>query len=143
MSRHLIFAVAALILWPVSSFAQSLVTDQAWVRLPPPVMDSTAAYMVVANPGDQEVVLIAVDSPVAGHVMMHGMQMSEGRMHMFPLPEVHVPAHASVSFEPGGMHIMLMGLHEPLRAGQSVHFEFKTSAGELLPVDAVVRDMRK
>jgi len=143
MNRCLIFAIVALVLWPVSSFAQSLVADQAWVRLPPPVMDATAGYMVVENAGDQDVVLIAVDSPMAEHVMMHGMQMSEGRMHMFPLPEVHVPAHASVSFVPGGMHIMLMGLHAPLRAGQSVHFEFKTSAGELLPVDAIVRDMRK
>jgi len=129
-------------LWPVSSFAGGLVVDQAWVRLPPPVSDAAAAYMVMENKGDQDVVLIAVESPVAEHVMMHGMEMKDGRMRMFPLPQLDVPAHGTVSFAPGGMHIMLMGLHQPLHAGQKLHFEFKTSTGVLLPVEAVVRDMR-
>ncbi|WP_167631370.1 copper chaperone PCu(A)C [Mariprofundus ferrooxydans] len=142
MGRYIIMILAGLIASPSAVLAGEVVAKQAWVRLAPPVSDSTAAYMVMENDGDSDVILTAVESAAAKHVMMHGMAMKEGRMHMFELEHVRVPAHGTVSFEPGGMHIMLMGLNEALHTGQTLRFKFRTAAGESFTVPAVVRDMR-
>jgi periplasmic copper chaperone A len=47
------------------------------------------------------------------------MTMTGMVMKMRPISGVDIPAHKPVMLAPGGMHIMLIGLKSPLKAGQS------------------------
>ena len=122
--------------------AADLVVENAWVRLSPPVAQSTAAYVVIRNTGSENVKMIAVSCDVAASVSLHSMHMNGKRMVMSQIPEMEIPANGEVQLTPGGSHVMLMGLKYPLKEGQMVEIVFHLSNGEALTVMAPVRDMR-
>lgn len=77
-----------------------------------------AAYMAISNTGDSDDVLVSVSSGVAENVELHTMEMTDGVMRMRPIEGgIKLPAHDTVLLEPGGKHIMLIGLKEPLAPG--------------------------
>jgi copper(I)-binding protein len=55
---------------------------------------------------------------VAVRVEMHSMSMDGAVMRMRPVASVQVPAGARISFEPGGLHAMLIDLKQPLQQDQ-------------------------
>jgi copper(I)-binding protein len=61
----------------------------------------------------------AVSSPEAKKAGLHTMTMEGSVMKMRPLAGVDVPANQPVALKPGGTHIMLEGLSEPLQVGKS------------------------
>jgi copper(I)-binding protein len=76
-----------------------------------------AAYVTIVSPTADR--LTAVSSPVAKKVELHTMSMEGGVMRMRPLAAIDIPAGQTGTLSPGGMHIMLLGLTQPLREGQS------------------------
>ena len=91
-----------------------------WSRALPSVAPNGAAYMTVRNVGVEDARIVEAHSPVARHVELHRHTMEDGLAKMRKVEHgVVVPAQASVSFAPGGLHIMLMGLREPLTAGMT------------------------
>jgi copper(I)-binding protein len=72
-------------------------------------------YITITNTGSEDDALIAASSPVAEDVQLHQMTMEGDVMKMSALPDgIPVPAGATVTLEPGGMHLMMMGLKAPL-----------------------------
>jgi hypothetical protein len=65
---------------------------------------------------------------------------SDGAMMMQPVEAIEVPAGGSVSLEPGGIHIMLLELAEPLEAGNSFDLTLILDDGEEHQVSVEVRD---
>ena len=78
-----------------------------------------AAYATLVNTGKTDDRLLGGSTPVAASFELHTTLMDSGVMRMRPLKDVAVPAGKSVSFSPGGMHFMLMGLKQPLKAGDT------------------------
>lgn len=108
--------------------AGSLTIEAPWAR--PSVGDSknTAAYMKIENAGDAPDTLVSAAADVSGHVMLHESRMEGDVMKMVHLSDgIAVPAHGSAELKPLGLHVMLIGLKEPLKAGTSfpmtLHFE--------------------
>lgn len=103
-----------------------------WVRAPAPGVSATAGYFVLVNRSAEDDVLIGASSPRAANVQVHATITSGGVARMRPMSRIAVPAGQTVSFAPGGAHLMFMGLLAPLATGESVPvtliFE---SAGEL------------
>jgi periplasmic copper chaperone A len=94
---------------------------EPWARATIGVSKTAAAYLTVINQGTQADRLIGVSTPVADSAMLHQSVMDEnGVMKMRPLEAIDVPAGGEVKLEPGGMHVMLMGVHQPLKAGEHV-----------------------
>jgi len=124
------------------AYAGDLVVEDAWVRLSPPVADTTAAYMVVHNMGAGSEKLTGVACDVAASASMHTMRMSGNKMVMSALSEVDIPANGEARFSPGGSHVMLVGLKHPLKEGEMVGIVFRLSDGESFTLSAPVRDMR-
>ena len=91
--------------------------ERPWSRELPPVAPNGAAYLRVRNGGVKAVRIVSARSPIAGRVEIHAHEMDAGVMKMRHLHSVEVPARGAVSFEPGGLHLMLVGLKEPLVAG--------------------------
>jgi copper(I)-binding protein len=77
------------------------------------------AFLTIVNKGNSDDRLIAVTSPVAKTADVHQSKNEDGVMKMVPVPVLEIKAGATVTFAPGGYHIMLMGLTAPLKAGET------------------------
>ncbi|PXW98087.1 hypothetical protein C7444_103181 [Sphaerotilus hippei] len=97
--------------------AQVQVADP-WVRATAMQQKATGAFMQLTSPGDAR--LLSVSSPVAGVVEIHEMAMDGQVMRMRAVPGLDLPAGKAVELKPGGYHVMLMDLKQPLKAGDSV-----------------------
>jgi len=76
------------------------------------------AFMVLRNSGKADDKLVKAASPVAEHVELHEHVMEDGAMRMRPVDGVPVPAGGSTALQPGGYHVMLIGLKQPLKEGE-------------------------
>jgi copper(I)-binding protein len=79
-----------------------------------------AAYMTLRNAGPQADKLVAASTPVARTVELHTHIRDGEVMRMRPVTDIPVPAGQTVRLRPGGLHVMLIGLTEPLRQGATV-----------------------
>ena len=92
---------------------------EPWARATIGIAKTAAAYLTVINQGTHADRLIGVSTPVADGAMLHASIMDEnGVMKMRPAAAIDVPAGGEVKLEPGGMHVMLTGVHDPLKAGE-------------------------
>lgn len=114
------FAIAAaltLLAAPVLAASSTVEVTQAWSR-PAPQGGNGAGYAVITNRGTTADTLIAASSPVAARIEIHESMVMGGQAMMHPRPGgLPVPAGATVALKPGGWHMMLMGLKQPLKAG--------------------------
>ena len=122
--------------------ATDLVVKNAWVRMPPPVSDSAAAYLELHNTSEAAIHLTAVTTDVADMAMMHKSVQQGNIRKMQTSKHVLIPAQSSVIFEPGGSHIMLMGLHKSLHDGDEVYFKLHFSEGSTQSIILEVKDVR-
>lgn len=99
--------------------AGDLVLHHAWARATPGGAKSGAAYVEIENKGDQPDKLLGAASDVAAMVEIHTMSMENDMMVMKPAGVLDIPAHGKVVLKPHGLHIMLMGLKQPLKEGDT------------------------
>jgi copper(I)-binding protein len=135
MNKHL-FALIASIALATSAFAQTVVT-QPWARATVPQQTSGGIYLQLRSPDAAR--LVKASSPAARSVEIHTMEMSGQMMKMRGVDAVDLPAGQTV----GNFHIMLMGLKQQLKEGQTVPLsltiERKDGKRETIAVDAPVK----
>jgi copper(I)-binding protein len=78
-----------------------------------------AVFMIVKNSGAAADALVAAESPVAARAELHTHIKDGDVMRMRQVSSIDVPAGGTVSLQPGGLHIMLIDLKEPLRQGET------------------------
>jgi len=137
-----LLTLTALLLLPLQAMASDITVEGAWVRLPPPVADTAAAYMTIRNNGDHDIEILGIETAAAKNPEFHSMEMNGDMMAMKKMAKVIVPAHGGISFSPNGNHIMLIGLTGQLKTGEHIMMTLTTSEGEVVMVHAEVRDMR-
>ena len=95
-----------------------------------------AAYFTITNPTTQNDRLLRAESEVADVVQIHNMTFEKGVMQMGEVDGLNIPAGGKITLKPGGYHIMLMGLKEPLMAGAkfNVNLNFKKAGTKSVPV---------
>jgi len=124
-----------------SAHAQVTVS-QAWVRATVPGQKVAAAYMELTSA--KEATLVSAASPLAEVTEVHEMRMEDGVMKMRAAERIALPAGKTVRLEPGGYHVMLMGLPKPLKAGDTVPITLTVETSgkkrHSLRVQAPVRD---
>jgi hypothetical protein len=111
---------------------QPLVLRDAWARPGIPGGNS-AIYFVVENPNSQTDALLTAGSDVAETVELHMTSMSDDDMMIMQHQmSVELPANDETSFEPGGLHVMLINLQRELKDGETIRvtLNFK-NAGEM------------
>jgi copper(I)-binding protein len=81
----------------------------------------TGAFATIKNNTDKDVTLVGGSSEIAGMTEIHEVVMLDGEMKMQPKAGgIVIPAGESVTLEPGGLHVMLMGLKTALLGGEEV-----------------------
>ena len=116
-SRPFLFAAA---LFAASAvFAQGPLpqVQGAWVRSAVPGQQGTGAFMTLTAPDPLQ--LVRVSTPVAAVAEVHEMKLEGDIMKMRPA-QLELPAGRAVELKPGGYHLMLQGLKQPLAAGSTV-----------------------
>ena len=98
--------------------AQPADVKDPWVRAPAPGQKVAGAYMELVSRTNNN--LVAVSSPAAARVELHSMTMEEGVMKMRQVGRIELPAGRPVRLAPGGLHIMLIDLKQPLKPGDRV-----------------------
>jgi len=128
-------AVAA----PLHAQAPPLTVTDAWVRATPGA-EVAAAYMTLHNGGARPLRIVAVRSS-AGHAMIHETRLENGQSVMRPREPLDIPAGASVTLAPQGLHVMLTSLVRPLAVGEQVPLELLLEGGARVAVSARVRPL--
>ena len=127
-------AAAVVLAASAPSLAQVAVMDP-WVRGTVPAQKATGAFMQLKSATD--VALVGVSTPVAGVAEIHEMKMDAGVMRMAAVPKLAMRANAIVDLKPGGYHLMLMDLKQPLKEGERVPLTLtlEDKAGKRFTVD--------
>ncbi len=114
-------AIPAITLPASAQQAGDLKIEKAWSRATPGNSKIGAGYFTVTNTGSAPDTLVSARTGASDHVEIHEMAMKDGVMTMRPIAKgVAIAPGKSVSFAPGGFHLMLMGLKAPLKQGDKV-----------------------
>jgi copper(I)-binding protein len=133
MKNAIIAAVLGLALG-LGSLARAgdLAVVDAWARATPPGAGVAAAYLTIDNAGGEADRLLGASSDAAGRVEVHETRRDGELMRMRKAEPLDIPARERVVFGPGGLHVMLMELKEPLRQGDTLSLTLRFEhAGEV------------
>jgi hypothetical protein len=96
----------------MSAFAQNVTVTDAWARATVPGQKATGAFMVIT--AKENAKLVVASTPLAGITEIHEMKMEKDVMRMSAVGTLDLPAGKAVELKPGGYHVMLMDLKNPL-----------------------------
>ena len=123
--------------------AQEVTIKEPWVRGTVRGQKTTGAFMHLT--ATEAATLVSVESPVAGTVQIHEMKMENDVMKMRAIPRLDLPAGKAIELKPGGYHVMLMDLKQPLKKGEAVpislRFEAKDKTFKTIEIKAQVREL--
>ncbi|HUF20199.1 MAG TPA: copper chaperone PCu(A)C [Burkholderiales bacterium] len=89
-----------------------------WARATAPGQKVAGVFLEITASTDAR--LVGAKTPAAGVAELHFMSMEDGVMRMREVQEIDLPHGATVSLKPGGYHVMLFDLKQPLRPGESI-----------------------
>lgn len=120
--------------------APILVVKSAWVRHAPG-SDAAAVYLNLSNVSPQPIIVVGVQSPMAASSMLHESSVVSGQSQMRSKSTIVIAPGKTVSFAPGGTHVMLSGLKSNVAVGQSVPIVLLLADGTKVAVAAVVKPL--
>jgi len=141
--RFEILCAAALAAASIAVSAQGVVAGalqigQPWARSTVPAQKTGGAYLQVRNTGSTPDRLLGGTTSAAERVELHSMKMEGDVMKMREVPAIEVPAGQTVALQPGGLHLMLVGLKGPLKPGAAVPLTLKFEKAGQVKVDLKV-----
>ena len=147
MTFRLLPALAAL-LFAASAHSHSfdvgsLHIDHPYARPTVAQQPSGAAFLSIENRGKTADKLVRASAPVAKEVQIHSMKMEGDVMRMRELDALEVNPAATVTLQPGGYHIMLIGLKQPLKTGDKFPLMLTFEKAGQVEVTVVVEERSK
>ena len=138
INRRSLLAGGAVLTVAGAARAAEMAVEQPWTRA---AMQGGVggAFMVLKNAGGAPDRLVSATSPVATSVELHTTLRDGEVMRMRPVSSIEVPAQGSVALAPGGLHVMLLGLQQPLTEGTRVPITLKFERAGQVTVEAEVR----
>jgi copper(I)-binding protein len=93
-----------------------------------------AGYLVLENDGNSARTLTGARSGAFARIMMHRSEEEDGQARMEHVGQIVVAPGSAVTFEPGGLHLMLMKRQRELQPGDTVQIELRFDDDAVLPV---------
>lgn len=117
--------------------------ENVWAQATLPGQQVSAAFLTLtaSQPGQ----LLAVSSPIAGRTEIHSMNMdAQGVMRMRAIEALDLEVNKVTQLKPGGYHVMLFDLKQPLVSGQKIPLQItlkmsKLSEPQVLTLLAIVK----
>lgn len=102
-----------------------------WARATAPGQAAGGGFLEIRNGGAADR-LLSARAAIADRVELHSMKMDGDVMRMRQVDVIDLPPGATVALEPGGLHLMFMGLKQPLAPGSRFPLKLKfEKAGEV------------
>lgn len=121
--------------------AEAVVVDDPYVRAVPPGQSNSASFMGLENSSTEDYALVGAESPAAKVVELHVHTMTDGMMRMRQVERVDLPHGAKVALQPGGYHLMLIGLQRDLVPGESIPLTLIFGDGSKRSLEVPVRKL--
>ena len=142
MNTRLLFAFLAMF-FAAQSYASEITVTDAWARETAPGQENGSVGLLITSQNDAR--LISVETTAAASAEIHTMTMDNGVMKMRQLENLPLPARQAVSLGPGGDHLMLFGIKQPLKAGGKVPLiltvQFADKRIEKIKINALVKPL--
>lgn len=124
---------------PAEGQGAPLTVSDPWTKATEDGM--TGSFGLLENSSDEDLHVVGVSAEVGAKAGLHVMVADEdGQMVMQQSPDgFTVPAGGSFELAPGGAHVMLMGLTEPIEPGEEVAYELELEDGSTMEVVSVAR----
>jgi copper(I)-binding protein len=98
-----------------------LIVHQPWTRATPAGARVAGGYVNIENKGSSPDRLIGGSFARSERVEIHSMAETNGTMTMRPVEGgIEIPPGKTLSLAPSGLHLMLLGLKQPLKKGEKV-----------------------
>lgn len=111
----------------------------AWARETIPGTSSSALFATINNGNSTAVALVAVTVQGVEKAELHTSTEQGGMMRMRRVERIELDAGQAVELAPGGYHVMLFRLSEPLLAGSRLPAQFEFSNGEKVSAEVEVK----
>ncbi len=125
-----------------AGFADQAEVADPYVRAVPPGQMNSASFMTIRNPSADDRALVAAASPAAEVVELHTHTLENGMMRMRKIERIDLPAGQSVQLQPGGLHVMLIGLTGALKPDTAVDLTLEFDDGSRTTLQAPVRKVQ-
>jgi copper(I)-binding protein len=107
--------------------------EGAWMRAVPPSASETAVYFTITNSGKDKIALKGGSTPIADSlepmITTKSGQGANQRLGMEAVDSLEVPAGGKLVLEPGGNHLMVMGLKKHPAEGEKVEITIRLEPG--------------
>ena len=114
--RHLALAILGLFLSNAAVAAEPMEIE-AWSQ---PTVGTTGigiAFATITNNTTEDDILVSASGSASNKVELHTHMMIDDVMRMQKVDSIPVPAGETVELKPGGLHLMMFGMNEQLKAG--------------------------
>lgn len=116
----------------IAAEATGISVHEGYIRLPPPGSPA-AAYFTLKNTGAERA-LVDADCACAGMTMIHESIEQDGMAKMRHVDSASLPSGGELVLKPGGLHVMLMRLKAPLKAGDDIPLTLHFADGDTLTI---------
>lgn len=149
----MILAIAATACGSGGSGSGGVTISKPWARTTASGAANGAVYFTMRTNAGDSLTAAAVDAKVAAKAELHEtMQSGESMntastmtgssmMSMQPVTAIDLPKGTDVVLQPGGYHVMLFDLAEPLTAGRTIKVTLTFAKAGTKIVDVPVRDI--
>lgn len=132
--------LASALLFSSFSFAtESIKIHDPYARAVPPGQPNSAAFMQLENTSSIDLALTSALSSVSEVTELHTHTDVDGVMQMRQVESIALPAGETAELKPGGLHIMLIGLKQPLADGDQIDLTLSYSDGSATELTLPVR----
>jgi len=122
----------------IAADAHLMIMDP-WIREAPPNSKMLAGYFTIMNHSGKSAEIVGASSDKFEKIELHKTVHEGGVAKMKAQSSVEVGKHATVKFQPGGLHLMLINPKAQLKAGDKVDINLKFKKGGDLKMTAVVK----
>jgi copper(I)-binding protein len=139
MKHTLIAAALVAVATTAAADPTAIVVDHAHARATVPGQNTGAAYVDIENRGKADDKLLKISTPIAQSAEVHNMVMDGSIMRMREVGQIDLKPAAKVTMAANeGLHIMLIGLKQPLQPGQKIPLSLRFEKAGRIEVEAVV-----
>lgn len=137
--------------------AASVDVTNAWARITAPTAKQGAVYMAIAAPEGDTLTSASVPTSIAGKTELHETtgggsetvnpdemtpeQMAAQMKQMRLVDSIEIPAGETVMLKPGGYHVMLLELADPIEEGETVPVTLEFERAGTVKVEATAKKM--
>ena len=130
-------------LWSHDLKKNAIEISNPFINKPFAGANSAAGYLIIRNKYDKEFNLLQV-STTLGRAMLHKTTTTEeGVVKMEHLMKVNIPAGDELIMQPGGVHVMIMGISRPLIVGEKIPAKLNFSNDLEMDIEFTVQEHKK